>query len=147
MKAAVLVETNKPLAIEDVELDPPKAHEVRVRIAAAGVCRSDLHFMRGEAIIPTPAVLGHEGSAVVEEVGEGVTRVAPGDHVILAFAPFCGHCRSCLSGRPNVCDTHMATGPNMFDGTRRLHLNGQRSPTWARSPASPRSPSSPRRGA
>ncbi len=126
MKAAVLVETNKPLAIEDVELDPPKAHEVRVRIAAAGVCRSDLHFMRGEAIIPTPAVLGHEGSAVVEEVGEGVTRVAPGDHVILAFAPFCGHCRSCLSGRPNVCDTHMATGPNMFDGTRRLHLNGQR---------------------
>ncbi len=126
MKAAVLVETNKPLAIEDVELDPPKAHEVRVRIAAAGVCRSDLHFMRGEAIIPTPAVLGHEGSAIVEEIGEGVTRVAPGDHVILAFAPFCGHCRSCLSGRPNTCDTHMATGPNMFDGTRRLHLNGQR---------------------
>lgn len=126
MKAAVLVETNQPLSVEEVALDPPKAHEVRVRIAAAGVCRSDLHFMRGEAIIPTPAVLGHEGSAVVEEVGEGVTRVAPGDHVILAFAPFCGHCRSCLSGRPNVCDTHMATGPNMFDGTRRLHRNGER---------------------
>ncbi len=125
MKAAVLVEPNNPLAIEEVELDPPKAHEVRVRIAAAGVCRSDLHFMRGEALIPTPAVLGHEGSAIVEEIGEGVVRVAPGDHVILAFAPFCGHCRSCLSGRPNVCDTHMATGPNMFDGTRRLRLNGQ----------------------
>ena len=126
MKAAVLHEINAPLAIEDVELDPPKTREVRVRIAAAGVCRSDLHFMKGEAVIPTPAVLGHEGSAIVEEVGEGVTRVAPGDHVILTFAPPCGHCRSCLNGRPNTCDTHMATGPNMFDGTRRLHLNGQR---------------------
>ena len=125
MKAAVLVESNAPLVITDVELDPPKAHEVRVRIAAAGVCRSDLHFMRGEAIIARPAVLGHEGSAIVEEVGEGVTRVAPGDHVILSFVPFCGHCNSCLSGRSNICDTHLKTGPNMFDGTRRLHWNGQ----------------------
>lgn len=125
MKAAILVETNAPLVIQDVQLDPPKAHEVRVRIAAAGVCRSDLHFMKGEATIPTPAVLGHEGSAVVTEIGEGVTRVVPGDHVILAFAPFCGHCKSCLTGRSNICDTHMATGPNMFDGTRRLHANGQ----------------------
>tara|TARA_Y100001936_G_C16088159_1_gene683528 strand:+ start:128 stop:1219 length:1092 start_codon:yes stop_codon:yes gene_type:complete len=125
MKAAVLVETNSPLVIQEVELDPPKAHEVRVRIAAAGVCRSDLHFMKGEATIPTPAVLGHEGSAIVLEIGDGVTRVSPGDHVILAFAPFCGHCRSCLSGRSNICDTHMATGPNMFDGTRRLHANGK----------------------
>ena len=125
MKAAVLVESNAPLVITNVELDPPKAHEVRVRIAAAGVCRSDLHFMRGEAVIARPAVLGHEGSAVVEEVGEGVTRVAPGDHVILSFVPFCGHCKSCLSGRSNICDTHLKTGPNMFDGTRRLHWNGQ----------------------
>ena len=73
MKAAILVEANSPLIIQDVELDPPKANEVRVRIAAAGVCRSDLHFMKGEAIIPKPAVLGHEGSAVVLEIGEGVT--------------------------------------------------------------------------
>ena len=64
MKAAVLVETNSPLVIQEVELDPPKAHEVRVRIAAAGVCRSDLHFMKGEATIPTPAVLGHELSLI-----------------------------------------------------------------------------------
>ena len=125
MKAAVLVEANEPLRIEDVELDPPKAHEVRVRIAAAGVCRSDLHFMRGEAAIAKPAVLGHEGSAIVEEVGEGVTRVAPGDHVILSFVPFCGRCPSCISGRANLCDTHLATGPSMFDGTRRLHWNGK----------------------
>ena len=125
MKAAVLLEPNRPLAIEEVALDPPRAHEVRVRIAAAGVCRSDLHFMRGEAIIPTPAVLGHEGSAIVEEVGEGVTRVEPGDHVVLSFVPFCGHCAACLGGRANLCDTHAATGPSMFDGTRRLHLNGR----------------------
>ena len=125
MKAAILVEVNEPLRIEEVELDPPKAHEVRVRIAAAGVCRSDLHFIRGEAIIAKPAVLGHEGSAIVEEVGEGVTRVAPGDHVILSFVPFCGRCKSCLTGHANLCDTHLATGPSMFDGTRRLHWNGK----------------------
>ena len=125
MKAAILVEANEPLRIAEVELDPPKAHEVRVRIAAAGVCRSDLHYMRGHAVIPKPAVLGHEGSAVVEEIGEGVTRVAPGDRVILSFVPFCGHCSACLGGRANLCDAHAATGPNMFDGTRRLHWNGQ----------------------
>lgn len=125
MKAAVLYETGKPLVIEDVVLDPPKAHEVRVRIAAAGVCRSDLHFMKGHAIIPVPAVLGHEGSAIVEEVGEGVTTVKPGDHVILSFVPHCGHCTSCLTGRPNLCDTHLATGAKLFDGTSRLHVNGK----------------------
>ncbi len=125
MKAAVLVEPNEPLRVEEVVLDPPKAHEVRVRIAAAGVCRSDLHYMRGHAVIPKPAVLGHEGSAVVEEIGEGVTRVAPGDRVILSFVPYCGHCSACLGGRANLCDAHLATGPNMFDGTRRLHWNGR----------------------
>ena len=124
MKAAILVEANEPLRIEEVELDSPKANEVRVNIAAAGVCRSDLHFMRGEALIAKPAVLGHEGSAIVQEVGENVTRVAPGDHVILSFVPFCGRCPSCISGRANLCDTHLATGPSMFDGTRRLHWNG-----------------------
>ena len=125
MKAAVMVEANAPLVIAEVDLDPPRAYEVKVRIAAAGVCRSDLHFMRGEAVIPVPAVLGHEGSAIVEEIGEGVTRVAPGDHVILSFVPFCGSCRSCQEGRANICDAHRATGANLFDGTRRLHLNGQ----------------------
>jgi Zn-dependent alcohol dehydrogenase len=89
MKAAVLYQTNQPLVIEDVQIDPPKANEVKVKIAVAGVCRSDLHFMKGEAIIPMPAVLGHEGSAIVMEIGDGVTNVAPGDHVILSFAPYC----------------------------------------------------------
>lgn len=125
MKAAVLREVNKPLSIEEVELDPPKEHEVRVRIAAAGVCRSDLHFMHGAAAIRTPAVLGHEGSAVVEEVGGHVSRVKPGDHVILSFAPHCGQCASCLSGHANLCDLHMATAGTLFDRTVRLHAGGE----------------------
>jgi NDMA-dependent alcohol dehydrogenase len=125
MKAAVLYETNKPLVIEEVDIDPPKAHEMRVKLAAAGVCRSDLHFMKGEAIIATPAVLGHEGSAVVQEIGEGVTSVAPGDHVILCFAPYCGHCTSCLTGHSNRCDTHQQATGKMFDGTNRIHVGGR----------------------
>jgi Zn-dependent alcohol dehydrogenase len=125
MKAAVLYETNSPLVIEDIQIDPPKANEVKVKIAVAGVCRSDLHFMKGEAIIAMPAVLGHEGSAIVMEVGEGVTNVEPGDHVILSFAPYCGNCVSCLSGHPNACDTHQKGAAKMFDGTSRIHINGQ----------------------
>ena len=125
MKAAVLYQTNQPLVIEEVEIDPPKAGELKVKMAVAGVCRSDLHFMKGEAIIPTPSVLGHEGSAVVMEVGEGVTNVSPGDHVILSFAPYCGNCESCLTGHPNACDTHQKNASKMFDGTSRLHINGQ----------------------
>ena len=125
MKAAVLREVGKPLTLEDVELDPPKEHEVRVRIAAAGVCRSDLHFMHGTAVIKTPAILGHEGSGIVEEIGEHVSSVKVGDHVILSFAPHCGHCPSCLSGHANRCDTHMATAGTLFDGTVRLHSGGE----------------------
>ena len=126
MKAAVLYEYNQPLVVEDVELDDPKAGEVHVRIAAAGVCRSDLHFMKGEARIALPTVLGHEGSAVVQRVGEGVTSVKPGDHVILSFVPGCGRCHFCTIGRPNLCDRHAATGPYLYDGTTRLHKGEQR---------------------
>ena len=126
MKAAILHEYNSPLSLEDVELDDPKAGEVHVKIAAAGVCRSDYHFMKGEARIALPVVLGHEGSAIVQRIGEGVTTVKPGDHVILSFVPHCGSCHFCTTGRPNLCDGHAATGPNMYDGTTRLHKGDQR---------------------
>ena len=126
MKCAVLYEYGQPLSIEDVELDPPKADEVHVKIGAAGICRSDLHFMKGEAHINLPAVLGHEGSGTVLNVGKGVTRVKPGDRVILSFVPNCGRCHYCLTGRANLCDTHAATSGTLFDGTTRLHRGDQR---------------------
>ena len=126
MKAAVLYDYNTPLVVEDLELDPPKAGEVRVRTGAAGICRSDYHFMAGEARHPLPTVLGHEGSGVITEVGEGVTRLKLGDRVILSFVPNCGRCHFCSVGRPNLCDTHAATVGTMFDGTTRLHKGDQR---------------------
>ena len=126
MKAAVLYDYHQSLSVEEVELDPPKAHEVHVRVGAAGICRSDLHFMHGHQRIQLPAVLGHEGAGTVLDVGEGVTRVAPGDRVILTFVPNCGRCHFCMTGRANLCDAHGATGPAMFDGTTRLHKGGQR---------------------
>src|SRR5207237_10522109 len=91
MKAAILYETKKPLAVEDVQLEGPKNGEVLVKIAAAGVCHSDYHFMNGDLPIGLPCVLGHEGAGVVEEVGAGVTTVKPGDHVVLLFRAYCGH--------------------------------------------------------
>ncbi len=125
MKAAVLYEARQPLVVEDVELDDPKSQEVLVKIGAAGICRSDRHFMHGDAPIALPVVLGHEGAGTVEKVGPGVTSVKPGDQVILSFVPACGRCKSCVEGRSNLCDSHAATGANMYDGTCRLHKGGQ----------------------
>ena len=102
--AAVLYAVNKPYSIETVDLDAPRRGEVLIKVAAAGVCRSDLHFQKGEAAIAMPAVLGHEGAGTVQSVGEGVTMVKPGDRVILSFVPNCGHCHSCESGHPHLCD-------------------------------------------
>src|SRR5437867_12723567 len=124
--AAVLYDVNKPYSVEAVELDPPKRGEVLIKVGAAGVCRSDLHFQKGEAAIAMPAVLGHEGAGTVERVGEGVTMVEPGDRVILSFVPNCGHCHSCESGRPHLCDEHARTSGKLYDNTSRLHtLAGQ----------------------
>ena len=124
--AAVLHDVNKPYSIETVELDPPRRGEVLVKVRAAGVCRSDLHFQKGEATIALPAVLGHEGSGTVESVGDGVTLVKPGDRVILSFVPNCGHCPSCETGRAHLCDEHARTTGKLFDNTSRLHtLAGQ----------------------
>jgi S-(hydroxymethyl)glutathione dehydrogenase/alcohol dehydrogenase len=99
-----------------------------VKIGAAGICRSDLHFLKGEAMYPfLPAIPGHEGSGAVEAVGEGVSMVKPGDRVILSFVPGCGHCHFCETGRPNLCETHALTPGLMLDGTSRLATkDGQR---------------------
>ena len=103
MKAAVLFAQNEPLRIVDVELAPPGRHEVRVRMAATGICASDWHTMTGAIPSPFPSVLGHEGAGIVEAIGDDVTAVAPGDHVVLSWVPSCGHCYHCEAGRPNLC--------------------------------------------
>ena len=121
MKAAVLYETNQALEIRELEQEPPKAGEVRVRVGAAGVCASDRHVMKGTSLLPLPVVLGHEAAGTVEEVGEGVVRVKAGDRCILSFVSNCGHCRTCRVGLPNICETNLETGPSQYDGTTRLH--------------------------
>lgn len=126
MKAAVLYEVGQPLSIQEVELDHPQAGEVHVKIGAAGICRSDLHIMHGDATGILPVVLGHEAAGTVLDVGQGVTTVKAGDRVILSFVPNCGRCHFCLTGRANLCDANAATTGHMFDGTTRLHQGDQR---------------------
>jgi NDMA-dependent alcohol dehydrogenase len=120
----VLHEVGAPLRIQELDLGEPGEGEVLVRIAAAGVCHSDLHYMKGEMPIPLPAVLGHEGSAVVERLGPGVKSVKPGDHCILIFRPNCGRCPNCAVGRPALCIGRISPPGTMFDGTTRLSIDG-----------------------
>lgn len=125
MRAAVF--DGSSVAIADVDLAPPGPGEVMVEIAAAGVCHSDLHVVRGEWTLPVPLVLGHEGSGVVSAIGEGVTRLNVGDHVVLSWVPNCGTCRYCLLGRPAQCQlVAEVVGPGgvLYDGTSRLSLDG-----------------------
>ena len=103
MKAAVFHGPHQPLTIEQVDIDKPLAHEVVVRTVASGVCHSDLHFVEGLYPLPPPAILGHEAAGIVEAVGDQVSYVKPGDHVICCLSVFCGHCEMCISGRPNLC--------------------------------------------
>lgn len=103
MKAAVLREVGKPLSIEDVTISKPGPHEVLVRVAAAGVCHSDLHFIEGKYPHPLPAVLGHESAGIVEAVGSEVRTVKPGDHIITCLSAFCGHCEHCVTGHLSLC--------------------------------------------
>ncbi len=114
MRAAVLRAVGEPLAVEEVELEPPGPGEVLVRLAASGVCHSDWNVISGATPNPLPAVLGHEGAGVVEEVGESVETVAEGDHAVLSWLPACGRCFYCRRGRPVLCDVAMA---DMFRGT------------------------------
>ncbi len=125
IQAAVLHEFGKPLVVEELELDPPQAGEVLVRMAASGVCHSDLHVVQGIHPTELPAVLGHEGAGVVEQVGPGVGGLEPGDHVLLTWLPYCGHCRQCVRGWPNRCENTAWYDATLEDGTCRFHLNGQ----------------------
>jgi S-(hydroxymethyl)glutathione dehydrogenase / alcohol dehydrogenase len=125
-RAAVLRHPGRPMTVEEVELDPPRPGEVLVRVAAAGVCHSDLRYADGELGHGLwPIVLGHEGAGVVEALGPGVTHVAPGDHVVFCFVPACRSCTYCMAGKPNLCvlvAEHGAQGM-LLDGTSRLRLD------------------------
>jgi S-(hydroxymethyl)glutathione dehydrogenase/alcohol dehydrogenase len=125
IRAAVLREPGRPVQVEEVELDSPKAGEVQVRVAAAGVCHSDVRLADGELGHGRwPMVLGHEGAGVVESVGAGVTHVAPGDRVGFCFVPSCRECAECRSGRLTLCVPAGESGPRgvLMDGTSRLRL-------------------------
>jgi S-(hydroxymethyl)glutathione dehydrogenase/alcohol dehydrogenase len=124
MRAAVLREPGAPVTVEDVELDTPRDDEVLVRVAAAGVCRSDLHFVDGALGRGRwPMVLGHEGAGVVEAVGASVTHVQVGDRVSFCFVPPCRTCARCREGRFNLCERAgtAALAGTLLDGTSRLH--------------------------
>src|SRR6218665_4033406 len=128
MKAVIFRNTGEPVEFTDIEIAAPKRGEVRVKIAAAGVCHSDLHIRRGEWDAAVPLVMGHEGSGVVVELGEGVTSLSVGDHVVLSWVPPCGECRNCRSGHEARCRTVatiVAPRGVLFDGTSRLSKDGE----------------------
>jgi S-(hydroxymethyl)glutathione dehydrogenase / alcohol dehydrogenase len=128
VRAAICWEPQRPLEVEEIAVDGPRAGECLVRLVATGVCHTDAYTMSGRD--PSglfPAVLGHEGAGVVEEVGAGVTSVEPGDHVIPLYIPECRQCRFCVSGRTNLCSALLATQGRgiMPDGTSRLSYRGR----------------------
>ena len=115
--------TSKPLAIRTVELDPPGPDEVLIKVAAAGLCHSDLSVINGDRPRPVPMALGHEASGIVEAVGAGVGDLKPGDHVVAVFVPSCGHCVPCAEGRPALCEPGAAANGagTLLSGARRIH--------------------------
>src|SRR6201996_8608652 len=117
-KAAVVYEPNKPIEIVELDLDGPQAGEVLIRYTHAGLCHSDIHIAHGDLEARLPMVLGHEGAGIVEQVGPGVTRVAPGDHVVCSFIPNCGTCRYCSTGRQSICDWGATTLRGSLPGDR-----------------------------
>lgn len=127
MKAAVMTDVGKPLSIQQVALDKPKANEVLVKIGATGVCHSDLNALNDETT-PTPTILGHEGAGIVAAVGSNVTKVKVGDKVALSWVPYCGTCEFCIEGTVHLCESAfipMFKG-TLLDGTTRLSKNGNR---------------------
>jgi NDMA-dependent alcohol dehydrogenase len=127
-RAAVLPNILEPLEVrDDVEIEPPRAGEVRIRMGASGVCHSDLSIQNGTLYGgPAPLVCGHEGAGVVEEVGDGVTGLGPGDHIVVSWVPQCGQCYFCLRGQPNLCEAGATAtmAGSLLDGTTRLTSRG-----------------------
>ncbi len=125
-RAAILFEVGRRLELSEVEVAPPRAGEVLVRMVASGICHTDRHVMTGHVGAPLPAVLGHEGAGVVTEVGAGVASVKPGDHVIPLWRLSCGACEYCTGGRPALCNEGMQvrTTGCLLDGTTRFALGG-----------------------
>ena len=126
-RAALFRAVGEPLEVVELDLEEPREDEVVVRMRAVGICGTDLHQVRGDWHRPVPMVLGHEGAGVVEEVGSAVTRVAPGDEVVLSWAPSCGACGDCRRGRPAACiPLHRAIGAGtLVDGRTGLSLDGE----------------------
>jgi Zn-dependent alcohol dehydrogenase len=138
MKAAVLWEPKTDWSVEEVELDPPKAGEVLVKLVGSGLCHSDEHLLTGDLALPEetqqelgmqqfPVIGGHEGAGEVLEVGAGVTGLAPGDHVVFGFIPSCGQCPKCSTGHQNLCDlgAYLLAGRQVTDFTARHHARGK----------------------
>lgn len=120
MKAAVLYERRKPLVLDEIDLVEPDPNEVEIDLVASGVCHSDLHHIQRDTPTVLPVVLGHEGAGVVRSVGSNVTRVKPGDHVIIAFGNKCGECYYCLRGMPYVCTPANPPRTRLYKGDRPI---------------------------
>lgn len=127
-KAVVSWGPKEAVTVETLDLDPPRGGEVRVKVVACGLCHSDIHAFDGTAsgfTLEYPMTAGHEGSGIVESIGDGVLSVEPGDHVLLLFQPYCGKCLFCQSPKTNFCLAEKPDANTMPDGTNRLSLNGK----------------------
>jgi S-(hydroxymethyl)glutathione dehydrogenase/alcohol dehydrogenase len=127
VKAAVMYEYNRPLVVEEIDIDDPGPSRVMMRTVSVGVCGSDLHRIEGRTPTELPAVLGHEAAGIVERVGEGVAYVRPGDHVVINFVPFCGTCRYCQSGRPVLCTEGRGSPKHLHKGGQHINVIGMSS--------------------
>jgi S-(hydroxymethyl)glutathione dehydrogenase/alcohol dehydrogenase len=132
-KTAVVYEHNQPVVVDELTLDDPKKNEVVIRMGASGVCHSDLSVVNGTIYYNPPVALGHEGAGVVERIGENVSYVRPGDHVVLSFVSYCGQCRYCQMGRVILCDGFSIRPGRLLDDSCRLHNRaGDEIPQMAR---------------
>lgn len=125
-KAAVVFEKDKPFQLTDITIEDPKPGEVLIRLVGTGICHTDYFAQNQSYPVPLPAVLGHEGSGIVEKIGVGVNHIQPGDHVVLSYSS-CGVCPNCLSGKAYACEQFydLNFGGRMADGTCRLHHDHQ----------------------